>query len=69
MSISAADWIAMSSVDPAVLERWPRYRVHLVAAQDVDAVGLAAVADELARQADVAARADHDHASAHVLRW
>ena len=69
MSISAADWIASSSVDPAVLERWPHYRVHLVAAEGVDAVGLAAVADELVHQSVIAALDGADDASAHVLRW
>ena len=36
MSINADDWIARSTIDPAVLERWPDCRVILVAAEHVD---------------------------------
>lgn len=63
--ISASDWLAGTSIDGAVLERWPGYQAWLVAADDVDPVRLATAADHLVREAAASARTDDD---AHVRR-
>jgi DNA/RNA-binding domain of Phe-tRNA-synthetase-like protein len=68
MSVSALDWITRATVDPTVVERWPDYRVQLIACDDVDAADLSAIADALIERALVAARADAG-ADGHVLRW
>lgn len=70
MTISAPDWIAASSVDPAILERWPDYRVTLLAADMVDVVGLADTADRLIDEATAYARTlDPGSPDPHVLLW
>ena len=66
--ISAHDWIDNSTIDVAVLKRWPDYRVWLVATDDVDMSELAATADDLYEQAIDSARV-LDDADDHVLRW
>ena len=66
--ISAHDWIDNSTIDAAVLKRWPDYRVWLVATDDVDMSELAATADDLSEQAIDSARV-LDDADDHVLRW
>ena len=66
--ISAHDWIDNSTIDVAVLERWPDYRVWLVATDDVDMSQLAATADDLVRAGHRLSRA-LDDADDHVLRW
>lgn len=68
MSISASDWIACATVDPAVVARWPDYRVHLVASDKVDPLALAELADTLIEQAMAGARA-RDGDDPHVLCW
>jgi DNA/RNA-binding domain of Phe-tRNA-synthetase-like protein len=66
--ITAQDWTTDATIDPAIGERWPGYRVWLVAIDEVDAPRLAATADELVHQAlDSAGAADE--ADGHVLRW
>lgn len=70
MTISAADWIARSSVDPSVFERWPDYRVILVAGDQVDVAGLAPIAEQLLVDAHTAARSgDAGDLDAHTARW
>lgn len=70
MSISAREWVNLSTVDAAIVERWPEYRAILLATDDVDFDGLAATADLLIDQAAAAAlRADQSEPSAHVARW
>jgi DNA/RNA-binding domain of Phe-tRNA-synthetase-like protein len=70
MSITAAEWVARSVVDPAVRDRWPDYQVILVAADDVDTARLTAVADTLFDEAVAAARSvDQTEPDPHVARW
>ncbi len=69
MSLSALDWIAQATVARQVTDRWPDYRVHLVACDAVDAAALAGLADTLIGQATAAARACRGGDDAHVLRW
>lgn len=65
--ISADDWVESATIEPAIWERWPDYRVWLVATDHVDAPQLAATADDVVRQAiDSIPAADAD---GHVLRW
>ena len=66
--ISTHDWVATATVDGAVLDRWPGYRVWLVAADGVDASQLATMTDDLFRQA-VASAGARDDVDGHVLRW
>lgn len=67
MSTTASDWVTGATVDPAILDRWPGYRVHLIAGE-VDPTGLAALADELVERAVAAARSLEGD-DPHVLRW
>ena len=70
MTIDAASWIAGSSVDAVVFERWPAYRVVLVAVDHVDTATLALVAEGLLADAQVAARAgEAGHVDPHTARW
>lgn len=70
MSISAADWIARSSVDPAIFERWSDYRVALVAVDAVDVASSAPVAERLLADAHEAVRADSSgELDRHTSRW
>ncbi len=66
--ITAHDWTTNTTIDPAIWERWPDYRVWLVAADDVDASQIAAMADDLFRQATSSASAAEE-VDGHVLRW
>lgn len=70
MAISAQEWVAGSSVDAAVLDRWPDYQVTLLAADDVDVASLAEAAATLFDQAHATARGrDGDSTDPHVTRW
>lgn len=70
MSISAHDWITQSTVDPAVFERWPDYRVILVAVDHVDTAGLADLAERLLVEAhDVVRSTEPTEVDAHTVRW
>jgi DNA/RNA-binding domain of Phe-tRNA-synthetase-like protein len=64
--ISAHDWIHNSAIDQTISDRWPNYRVWLVATDGVDASRLTATADDLFHQAIASAKNDID---GHVLRW
>lgn len=66
--ISAHEWTTQTTVDRAVLDRWPDYGVWLVAADDVDASRLGSTADDLFQQATVAARCSAG-VDGHVMRW
>jgi Uncharacterized conserved protein len=66
--IIAPDWTTNTTIDPAMWDRWPDYRVWLVAADGVDTSQLTATADELFQRAIDEARAA-DEVDAHVLRW
>lgn len=65
--ISAQEWIHNSAIDPSIWDRWPDYRVWLVAADHVDASRLAATVDDLFHRA--AASAGPDAVDGHVLLW
>jgi DNA/RNA-binding domain of Phe-tRNA-synthetase-like protein len=65
--ISAHDWIHNSAIDRPIWDRWPDYRVWLVATDGVDAARLTATADDLFHQA--VASATTDEVDGHVLRW
>ena len=65
--ISAHDWIHNSAVDQTIWDRWPDYRVWLVATDGVDASRLTATADDLFHRA--IASATTDDVDGHVLRW
>ena len=70
MSISTHDWISRSTVDPAIFERWPEYRLVLVAAEHVDPSELAEVAERLHADAHTAVRAvGSGEPDAHTVRW
>lgn len=70
MSITARDWVELSTVDQSVVERWPDYQVILVAADDVDARALASIADTLFDRAVTDARTiDAGDLDPHVVRW
>lgn len=70
MSIDAAEWLATSSVDPALFERWPDYRVILVAVDHVDVETLAPLAARLLAEAHADVRAgDAGQLDAHTQRW
>jgi DNA/RNA-binding domain of Phe-tRNA-synthetase-like protein len=69
-AIGATSWVERASVDPAVTERWPDYRVILVAADDVDVDQLAAEADRLVALAHTAARSlVPDFPDRHIAAW
>ena len=64
------DWITGSTVNPAIFERWPDYRVILVAADRVDTAELEAVAKGLHTEAHESARATgSSEPDAHTVRW
>lgn len=69
--IGSSEWLDGASVDAAIWERWPEYRVWLVTAEAVDASALAATADELFQQAveSVTAEAAAEHPGDHVILW
>lgn len=70
MSITAHEWITGSAIDPAVFERWPDYRLILVAADSVDAAALAIAAEHLHDQAQHVARSlDPGQTDDHTARW
>lgn len=70
MTITADDWLSRSSVDAAVLGRWPGYRVTLLAADDVDTSELADAATTLFDEAHAHARdRDGEATDPHVARW
>jgi DNA/RNA-binding domain of Phe-tRNA-synthetase-like protein len=70
MSISAHDWTTASSVDPEIFDRWPNYRVMLVAADTVDVASLAAAADQLIGEAAAHARTlEPGSPDAHIQLW
>ncbi|MGE0140838.1 MAG: B3/4 domain-containing protein [Ilumatobacteraceae bacterium] len=70
MSITAADWIAHSTIDPAIFERWPAYRVILVAVDHADTITLADDAHRLLAGAHLAARsAEPGVVDPHTSRW
>lgn len=68
MSLSAREWITQATVARSVTDRWPEYRVHLVASDAVDAAALAGLADTMFERAIEAAR-EGGGDDAHVLRW
>ena len=64
------DWMTRSTVSPAIFERWPDYRVILVAAHRVDTAGLEAVAEGLHMEAHESTRATGaSEPDAHTMRW
>lgn len=65
--ISAQEWIHNSAIDPSIWDRWPDYRVWLVAVDDVDVSRLAATVDDLFHRA--ATSAGPDAVDGHVLLW
>jgi DNA/RNA-binding domain of Phe-tRNA-synthetase-like protein len=65
--ISAHDWIHSSAIDQTIWDRWPDYRVWIVATDGVDASRLIATADDLFHQAIASAKTDD--VDGHVLRW
>ena len=70
MSITAYDWITRSTIDPRIFERWPDYRLILVAADHVDTAGLASIAERLHDEAHEVARSlDPGEPDAHTARW
>lgn len=70
MSIGALDWITGSTVHPAVFERWPDYRVVLIATDHVDTADLASIADTLLAEAHQMARsAEPGNVDAHTTLW
>lgn len=70
MTISLHDWITRSSVDPAVFERWPDYRVILVAADHVDTAELGTAAIRLHAGALESVRSHRSgEPDPHTVRW
>jgi len=70
MSITTHDWISRSTVDPALLEGRPDYRVILVAADRIDTAALASIAERLHVEAHEVARSiDPGEPDAHTARW
>lgn len=70
MTIAAHDWVAHSTVEAGVHDRWPGYRAILLAAEDVDVTRLAPIADSLFAQAHADARSlDATEPDGHVARW
>ena len=66
--LSAADWVARSTVHVDVLARWPDYRVVLLATDHVDQVVLADAATRLFDEAHAQARSA-DEVLPHVAMW
>ena len=70
MSVGAQDWIDHSSVDHAIWDRWPAYRVVLVAVDHVDVEPLRPVAAQLLADAHHSVRtSDTGEPDAHTARW
>jgi DNA/RNA-binding domain of Phe-tRNA-synthetase-like protein len=70
MSVGAQDWIDHSSVDQAIWDRWPAYRVVLVAVDHVDVEPLRPVAAQLLADAHHSVRtSDTGGPDAHTARW
>jgi len=70
VSISTQDWITQTSVASAIFERWPDYRLHLVAADHVDLAALAEIAAQLHADAHAAVRAaGSGEPDGHTTRW
>lgn len=70
MRIAAEEWVARSTVDPGVHDRWPGYQAILLAADDVDVIRLVPIADMLFAQAHADARSlDSNDADEHIARW
>ena len=70
MTITVHDWITGSSVNPAIFERWPDYRVILVAADRVDTAGLESVSRGLHTEAHESARSNGSgEPDEHTVRW
>lgn len=70
MTMTAAEWLAHSAIDPAVLHRWPAYHVTLIAVDHIDAAALAPVAERLLADAHRHARAaGPGHVDVHTARW
>lgn len=70
MSVGAQDWIDHSSVEPTIWDRWPTYRVALVAVDHVDVEPLRPVAAQLLADAHHSVRtSDTGGPDAHTARW
>lgn len=70
MTIAAHDWVAQSTVDRGVHDRWPGYQAILLAAEGVEVARLAPIADTLFAQAHAGARSlDATEPDDHVARW
>jgi DNA/RNA-binding domain of Phe-tRNA-synthetase-like protein len=70
MSITAADWIERSAIDPAVFARWPGYRAILVAVDRADTTALADAARRLLTEAHAEARrGEPAQVDPHTGRW
>lgn len=70
MTITAHDWLAGSSVDSAVFERWPDYRVMLIAVDQVDITALTPMATRMLSDAhEHARRAEPGEVDPHTARW
>lgn len=70
VNISAHEWIGESSVDGEIYDRWPGYRVVLVAADTVETDALAPTADRLINEAVAYARTlDPTTPDRHVAIW
>jgi DNA/RNA-binding domain of Phe-tRNA-synthetase-like protein len=70
MTISVYDWINGATVAPGIFERWPDYRLMLVAAEWIDTTALAGVAERLHDEAHQAVRAiGSGEPDAHTVRW
>ena len=70
MSISAQQWIAGTSVEAEIFDRWPAYRVVLLAVDEVATGALASTADRLIGEAVAHARSlDPTTPDPHVAIW
>jgi DNA/RNA-binding domain of Phe-tRNA-synthetase-like protein len=69
MTMTAPQWIETARVEPAIFERWPNYRLLLIAADNVDTVALQEAAHQLISEATTFARAlDPAVSSDHITR-
>ncbi len=70
MSISAEDWVANTTVEHSVFDRWPNYQAILVASDHVDLDRLSMVTDELFAEAHGAARGtERAETTGHIQQW
>ena len=68
--VGAAEWVARTAVDHAVFERWPEYRVYLVATDHADPTALAATARDLLADAHRSVRSGEAGAvDEHTALW